>query len=77
VPPADPPDSQLPDDVVGHLRSGLREADPGATKHALLLLWSAQHLDSLRRAEPDLVNAATEISALRRPMADRLLGAGR
>ena len=77
VPPADPPDTQLPDDVVGHLRSGLREADPGATKHALLLLWSAQHLDSLRRAEPDLVNAATEISALRGRVAGRLLGAGR
>ena len=77
VPPADPPDSQLPEDVIGHLRSGLHGADPTATKHALLLLWSAQHLDSLRRAEPDLVNAATEIAGLRRRVAGRLLSADR
>jgi hypothetical protein len=77
VPAADPPDSQLPDDVVGHLRGGLYVADPAATKHALLLLWSAQHLDSLRRAEPDVVNAAAEIAALRRRLAGRLLNAGR
>jgi hypothetical protein len=77
VPPADPPDSQLPDDVVGHLRSGLHVADPAATKHALLLLWSAQHLDSLRRAEPDLTNAAAEIAALRRRLAGRMLGVSR
>ncbi len=77
VPSADPPDSQRPDDVVGHLRSGLRAADPAATRHALLLLWSAQHLDSLRRVEPDLVNAAAEIAALRRRVAGRLVGAAR
>ncbi|HEY6748662.1 MAG TPA: FUSC family protein [Mycobacteriales bacterium] len=66
VPPADPPDSQLPDDVLGHLRAGLRDGDAAATRHALLLLWSAQHLDSLRRAEPDLVEAAAAVARLRR-----------
>ena len=39
VPTADPPDSQLPGDIIGHLRSGLDEADAAAAKHALLLLW--------------------------------------
>ena len=77
VPSADPPDSQLPDDVVGHLRTGLDEADAAAAKHALLLLWSAQHLDSLRRVEPDLVEAAGTIAALRRRPTDRLLQAVR
>jgi hypothetical protein len=77
VPSADPPDSQLPDDVIGHLRGGLDVADTAATKHALLLLWSAQHLDSLRRAEPDLLNAAAEVAGLRRRLSGRLLGAGR
>jgi Fusaric acid resistance protein-like len=66
VPTADPPDTQLPEDLVGHLRTGLVGADRAAGRHALLLLWSAQHLDSLRRAEPDLVTAATAIAALRR-----------
>ena len=77
VPSADPPDSQLPDDVVGHLRTGLDEADAAAAKHALLLLWSAQHLDSLRRVEPDLVEAAGTIAALRRRPTARLLQAVR
>jgi Fusaric acid resistance protein family len=77
VPSADPPDSQLPDDIVGHLRTGLHGADPAATRHALLLLWCAQHLDSLRRAEPDLVEAASGIAALRRRPGARPLTAGR
>jgi uncharacterized membrane protein YccC len=77
VPSADPPDSQLPGDVVGHLRTGLDGADTAAAKHALLLLWSAQHLDSLRRVEPDLVEAAGTISALRRRPTERLLRAVR
>ena len=72
VPSADPPDSQLPEDVIGHLRTGLDEADKAAAKHALLLLWSAQHLDSLRRVEPDLVEAASTIAALRRRSTVRL-----
>jgi len=72
VPSADPPDSQLPEDVIGHLRTGLDEADKAAAKHALLLLWSAQHLDSLRRVEPDLVEAASTIAALRRRSTARL-----
>ncbi|HEY7104628.1 MAG TPA: FUSC family protein [Mycobacteriales bacterium] len=76
VPSADPPDSQLPDDVIGHLRTGL-DADAAAAKHALLLLWSAQHLDSLRRAEPGLVQAAGTVAALRLRPAERLLRAGR
>jgi uncharacterized membrane protein YccC len=76
VPSADPPDSQLPDDVIGHLRTGL-DTDAAAAKHALLLLWSAQHLDSLRRAEPDLVQAAGTVAALRLRPAERLLRAGR
>ena len=76
VPSADPPDSQLPGDVLGHLRTGL-EADAAAARHALLLLWSAQHLDSLRRAEPGLVRAAGTIAALRLRPAQRLLRAGR
>jgi uncharacterized membrane protein YccC len=75
VPAADPADSQLPEDVLGHLRAGLSGADPAAAKHALLLLWSAQHLDSLRRVEPDLVSAAATIAALRRGPAARLIGA--
>jgi hypothetical protein len=73
VPTADPPDSQLSGDVLGHLRTGLAGADAVAAKHALLLLWSAQHLDSLRRVEADLVHAATTIAALRRGPAGRLL----
>jgi len=77
VPSADPPDSQLPDDVVSHLRTGLDEADAAAAKHALLLLWSAQHLDSLRRVEPDLVEAASTIAALHRRPTARLLQAVR
>jgi uncharacterized membrane protein YccC len=77
VPSADPPDSQLPDDVVGHLRTGLHEANAAAAKHALLLLWSAQHLDSLRRVEPDLVEAASTIAGLRRRPTARLLQAVR
>jgi uncharacterized membrane protein YccC len=75
VPAADPPDSQLPDDVVGHLRTGLVGADRDAARHALLLLWSAQHLDSLRRAEADLVDAATQVAQLRRPRIARLVEA--
>ncbi len=63
--------------VVGHLRTGLDEADAAAAKHALLLLWSAQHLDSLRRVEPDLVEAAGTIAALRRRPTARLLQAVR
>jgi hypothetical protein len=75
VPTADPPDTQLPDDLVRHLRTGLVEADRTAGRHALLLLWSAQHLDSLRRAEPDLVDAATLIAGLRRSPVARLVQA--
>jgi uncharacterized membrane protein YccC len=75
VPPADPPDTQLPDDVLGHLRGGLQDGDAVATRHALLLLWSAQHLDSLRRAEPDLVEAAAAVARLRRRPGARLVGA--
>jgi hypothetical protein len=66
VPPPDPPDSQLPGHLVGHLREGVSDGDAAAGRHALLLLWSAQHLDSLRRAEPDLVQAAGAVAALRR-----------
>jgi hypothetical protein len=66
VPPPDPPDSQLPGHLVGHLRTGVGEGDAAAGRQALLLLWGAQHLDSLRRAEPDLVEAATAVVALRR-----------
>jgi hypothetical protein len=62
--------------VIGHLRTGL-DADATAAKHALLLLWSAQHLDSLRRVEPDLVDAASTIAALRLRPAARLLRTGR
>ena len=75
VPAADPPESQLPEDVIGHLRTGLAGADTATAKHALLLLWSAQHLDSLRRAEPDLVDAADAVAALRRGPAARLVSA--
>jgi hypothetical protein len=76
VPTVDPPDSQLPEDVIGHLRTGL-DADEAAAKHALLLLWSAQHLDSLRRIEPELVEAANTIATLRLRPTTRLLRAGR
>ena len=76
VPAADPPDSQLPQDVVGHLRTGLDGGDKAAARHALLLLWCAQHLDSLRGVEPDLVEAATGIAAVRRRRPGvRLVGA--
>jgi hypothetical protein len=66
VPAADPPDSQLPGHLVGHLRSGVRGGNAAAGRQALLLLWSAQHLDSLRRAEPDLVDAAGVVVGQRR-----------
>jgi hypothetical protein len=66
VPAAEGPDSQLPGHLAGHLRTGLDGADAAAGRQALLLLWSAQHLDSLRRAEPDLVAAARPVAALRR-----------
>jgi Fusaric acid resistance protein family len=73
VPPPDPPDSQLPGHLVGHLRTGAGDGDAAAGRQALLLLWGAQHLDSLRRAEPDLVTAAGAVVALRRraPVAAR------
>jgi hypothetical protein len=66
VPPPDAPDSQLPGHLTGHLRTGVGEGDAAAGRQALLLLWGAQHLDSLRRAEPDLVEAAGAVVALRR-----------
>jgi Fusaric acid resistance protein family len=66
VPSPDPPDSQLPRQLVGHLRTGVGAGDAAAGRQALLLLWGAQHLDSLRRAEPDLVEAAGAVVALRR-----------
>jgi hypothetical protein len=73
APDPDPPDSQLPGHLVGHLRTGLDGADAAAARHALLLLWGAQHLDSLRRAEPDLAGAAAVVA--RRRVRTRLLGA--
>ncbi|HEV7656947.1 MAG TPA: FUSC family protein [Mycobacteriales bacterium] len=66
VPSADPPDSQLPGHIIGHLRTGVGAGDAAAGRQALLLLWSAQHLDSLRRAEPDLVDSAGVVAGLRR-----------
>ena len=66
VPGADPPDSQLPGHIIGHLRGGVDGGDAAAGRQALLLLWSAQHLDSLRRAEPGLVDAAATVAARRR-----------
>jgi Fusaric acid resistance protein family len=62
VPAPDPPDSQLPGHLVGHLRTGAGHS-AAAGKQALLLLWGAQHLDSLRRAEPDLASAAGAVTA--------------
>jgi uncharacterized membrane protein YccC len=76
APSADPPDSQLPGHLVGHLRTGLDGADAAAGRQALLLLWGAQHLDSLRRAEPDLVDAATSMAGLRRRPGARPVGIG-
>ncbi len=54
VPPADPPDSQLPDDVVGHLRSGLREADPGGdeARAAPAVVGAAPRQPAAGRAGP-------------------------
>jgi hypothetical protein len=76
VPSPDPPDSQLPGHLVGHLRTGLDGADAAAGRQALLLLWGAQHLDSLRLAEPELVDAATSMAGLRRRPGARLVGIG-
>jgi hypothetical protein len=73
VPAPDPPDSQLPGHLVGHLRTGLDGADAAAGRQALLLLWGAQHLDSLRRAEPSLTGPAAAV-ATRRRIGARLLG---
>jgi hypothetical protein len=74
VPAPDPPDSQLPGHLVGHLRTGLDGADAAAGRQALLLLWGAQHLDSLRRVEPDLTAAAAAIAQLRRRPGAGLVG---
>ena len=50
---------------------GRPQSDPGEGeaalgRYALLVLWTAQHLDSLRRIEPELATAATMIAERRR-----------
>jgi hypothetical protein len=61
-PAADPAEPELSRHILDHLRAGLAGGDPAAGRHALLLLWSAQHLDSLRRVEPTLVSAVGSVA---------------